>query len=96
MAKGSMRDKMPGVASLIDDLRAAFGAESIDRVLAAGMRGEPVFSATENGHTVGTAVEVGTRVLNDESGRPCVVTPDGKWELFVADKGRRDKLKRTK
>ncbi|MEO7579928.1 MAG: hypothetical protein ABIT83_20150 [Massilia sp.] len=56
MAKGSMREQMPGVAVWIDGMREAFGAASIDGAIRRGMRGEPgAFYATENGLTVGTA-----------------------------------------
>jgi hypothetical protein len=56
---GSMREAMPTVAAWIDELRAEFGAEGIDAQIRAGMRGEPVFWASEAGHTVGTPVTKG-------------------------------------
>lgn len=74
MAKGGMRDKMPVTAAWIDKLRATFGAESIDGQIRAGMRGEPVFFAQENGHMVGTPSPRRTRVQWDSrTGRPYVV-----------------------
>jgi hypothetical protein len=54
MAKGSMRERMPETAKLIDSLRKAFGEACIDQVIKAGVSGEPVFYASENGHQVGT------------------------------------------
>lgn len=73
MAKGSMRDQMPVVTAWIDSLREAFGAEHIDSVIKAGMRGAPVFFASENGHTVGTPAPPRWRVLKDEQGNRTVV-----------------------
>lgn len=60
MAKGSMREQMPVVTAFIDQLREAFGREYIDDIIRAGMRGKPVFHATENGHEVGTPVYQGS------------------------------------
>ncbi len=73
MAKGSMREQMPVVTAWIDQMRAAFGAQHIDGVIKAGMRGEPVFFASENGHTVGTPAPPGWRVLKDARGNRTVV-----------------------
>lgn len=70
MARGSMREQMPTVAAWIDQMRAAFGKEHIDRQIQAGMKGQPVFYASENGHTVGTKPKRGWRVLKDEKGNP--------------------------
>lgn len=49
-----MREQMPVVCALIDDMRKVFGKDNIDAVMRDGMRGKPVFYATENGHAVGT------------------------------------------
>ncbi len=57
MSKPSMREQMPQCAAFIDSLRDAFGKEHIDGQIRAGMRGEPVFFASENGHTIGTKPE---------------------------------------
>jgi len=47
---------MPVVAAFVDDLRQVFGAETINRSIAAGVRGQRgKFWASEGG------VEVGTR-----------------------------------
>ncbi len=83
MAKGSMREQMPFVAAWIDGLREAFGTESIDRQIRAGMRGSPVFYASENGHTVGTKGKRGWRVLKDERGNPVAVDGDGERWRYV-------------
>lgn len=57
---GSMRRNMPKVAEFVDDLRAHFGREEIDRAIARGLR-EPGwtahFWASENGHEIGTKGE---------------------------------------
>jgi hypothetical protein len=54
--KKTMREAMPVVAAFVDDLRQVFGAETINRSIAAGVRGQPgKFWASEGG------VEVGTR-----------------------------------
>lgn len=55
MGKGGMREQMPQTARFIDGLREAFGADQVDPSIRAGMRGEPRFYATENGHELGCA-----------------------------------------
>ncbi len=50
----SLREQMPQVAALMDRLRATFGVANINAVIRAGIKGEPVFYASENGHTIGT------------------------------------------
>lgn len=69
MAKGSMREQMPVVTAFIDQLREVFGREYIDDIIRAGMRGKPVFHATENGHEVGTPVYRGAPL--DMTPEPC-------------------------
>jgi hypothetical protein len=81
MSKGSMREQMPTVASWIDGMREAFGKEHIDRQIRAGMNGQPVFYASENGHEVGTKPKPGWRVLKDEKGNSTVVL-DGKGNRY--------------
>lgn len=61
MSKGSLREQMPTVTGFIDALREAFGKDMIDRQIRLGMKGEPAFWATENGHEIGTRVDLGTR-----------------------------------
>ncbi len=90
MTKGRLREEMPGVAALIDDLRSAFGTAYIDKIIARGMRGEPVFSASENGRTVGTPVQAGVKVVRDEFGKHCIVVQaDGTRTKHAADGARR-------
>lgn len=48
---------MPESAAWIDELRHAFGPDEINRAIRAGMKGEPVFHAVENGHELGTPME---------------------------------------
>lgn len=91
MAKGSMREQMPVVAAWIDGMRAAFGTAHIDGILKAGMRGEPVFFASENGHTVGTPSPPGWRVLKDEQGNRTVVMDGDKRVSNQSDDGDRRK-----
>lgn len=56
MSKKSLREQMPAVTAFIDQLREVFGKEMIDGQIRKGMRGEPVFWASENGHEVGTPI----------------------------------------
>lgn len=51
---GELRQAMPTVASWIDELRAAFGADMIDAAIRAGIAGQRTFYASENGVEVGT------------------------------------------
>jgi hypothetical protein len=90
MAKGRLRDQMPGAAALIDDLRKAFGEKYIDDLIQAGRAGKPVFSISENGITVGTPVEAGVKVVRNEAGRHCVVVQaDGSRKEHNIDAARR-------
>jgi hypothetical protein len=90
MAKGSMRDQMPVVTAWIDGMRATFGAEHIDGIIRAGMKGQPVFFASENGHTVGTPARPGWRVLKDEQGgRTVVMNGNQRVDSIQADDGDR-------
>lgn len=89
MAKGSMRDQMPVVTAWIDGMRAAFGKEHIDGIIKAGMRGAPVFYASENGHTVGTPAPPGWRVLKDASGAAVVMDGDKRVDQQADDGDRR-------
>ena len=49
-----LRQAMPTVAGWIDDLRAAFGADTINAAIRAGLDGQPTFYARENGAEIGT------------------------------------------
>jgi hypothetical protein len=44
---------MPTVAAWIDQLRDAFGSDTIHEAIRAGQAGEPSFYARENGHELG-------------------------------------------
>lgn len=59
MAEKPLRQAMPTVAAWIDELRAAFGAESINPAIRNGMAGGTQFFAQENGHTLGRDVRPG-------------------------------------
>jgi len=48
-----LRDTMPITAAWIDDLREAFGKESIHEPIRAGLAGRPCFHAVENGNEIG-------------------------------------------
>jgi hypothetical protein len=94
MARGGMRGQMPTVAAWIDDLRQAFGKDYIDSIIKAGVNGEPVFSATENGHSVGTPVRTGARVIRDERGNPyLLIDRQGRRHTYVADAVRQPRQK---
>lgn len=56
MSKKPLREEMPMTAWFVDFAREVFGAESVDPQIKAGMRGEPVFHAVENGREIGTPV----------------------------------------
>ena len=57
MSQPSMREQMPWVAGLIDELRASFGKEDIDNIIRRGLRAdcsqERRFYASESGHVLG-------------------------------------------
>ena len=72
MKKQDLRGEMPGTAAWIDEFRAVFGKEYIDDIIRRGMHGEPVFSATENGHTIGTPVPQGVAISTDAKGNRTV------------------------
>lgn len=55
----SLRSEMPQVSAWIDDLRSAFGAEVIEAQIRRGLKGEPVFFASENGIERGTRLPTG-------------------------------------
>ena len=47
--QGSMRELMPQTAAWIDELREAFGRETIDQIVRAGMQGKGGFWVEETG-----------------------------------------------
>lgn len=57
----NLRAEMPTVAAFIDQMRDAFGADFINETIRAGMQGQPVFHASENGHSVGTPLPYDAR-----------------------------------
>ncbi len=63
MSKGSLREEMPTVTTIIDGFREVFGKVYIDNIIRAGMRGQPVFYASENGHTIGTPLPPAAQVI---------------------------------
>lgn len=52
-ASKPLRQAMPETAALIDALRDAFGAETINDAIRNGMQGSTDFYASENGHQIG-------------------------------------------
>jgi len=68
-SKPSLRTEMPGVTAFIDSLREAFGKESIDGQIRKGMKGEPTFWASENGHEIGTRVYRDPQQKGEHDGR---------------------------
>ncbi len=50
----NLREAMPVTTGFIDAMRAAFGADCINSSIKAGMNGQPMFYASENGIEVGT------------------------------------------
>lgn len=86
MSKGRLREEMPEIAAWVDDLRQAFGEEYINKIIAAGMKGEPVFSVSKNGRTIGTPVLIGDKVIRDENGNPYIlVQADGTRKRYDPD-----------
>lgn len=65
-----LRGMMPEITAWIDDLRSAFGPETIEAAIKAGIAGEPVFFAVENG------IEVGTRSPSNENAWSCTSLTD--------------------
>lgn len=53
-----LRVEMPVVAAWVDEFREAFGGDMVNQQIRRGMKGEQTFYATENGHVVGTAMDV--------------------------------------
>lgn len=69
---GSLRTQMPETAAFIDAMRDAFGADEINAAIRAGLDGQPLFWAKENGHEVGTpmALSLERSVRADERATP--------------------------
>lgn len=64
MAEKPLRLAMPTVAAWIDDLRAAFGAESINAAIRNGANGGTHFHARENGHEIGVEPDPAVRIVS--------------------------------
>lgn len=78
--KLDLREAMPVTAALVAEFRAVFGGDNINDVIRRGMAGEPVFWATENGHTVGTPPAPGVRIgFNAAGNRYFLDGPPPDW-----------------
>lgn len=64
MSKKPLREAMPTVAAWIDELREAFGADSINAAIRNGMAGGDHFYASENGHSIGCEAILGGHVVS--------------------------------
>jgi hypothetical protein len=52
--RGRLAEAMPAISAWVSELRNAFGDDLMDDLIVRGRRGEPVFYASENGHSFGT------------------------------------------
>lgn len=66
-----MRTAMPTIAAFIDDMRAAFGDDSINPAIKAGMDGQQTFWARENGQEVGTRTKESSKQRQRASCATC-------------------------
>lgn len=83
-----IREKMPWVASILEDLGNHFGAEAIEDMVNRGFAGEPTFYAVENGVRVGTRNTVHTSVIEwDEFG--IARSRDADWLVEAREFARR-------
>lgn len=64
MSKKPLREAMPTVAAWIDDLREAFGADTINAAIRNGINGGTHFHASENGHEIGCEAMPGRHVVS--------------------------------
>jgi len=64
MSKKPLREAMPTVAAWIDELREAFGADSINAAIRNGLAGGDHFHASENGHEIGCEAMPGRHVVS--------------------------------
>lgn len=70
MEKKELREKMPMIAALIDDLRGAFGAALVHGAIREGIAGNLTFYASENGHEIGSRETSAKRMVGfDRLGR---------------------------
>ena len=64
MSKKPLREAMPTVAAWIDELREAFGADTINAAIRNGLAGGDHFHASENGHEIGCEAAPGSHVVS--------------------------------
>lgn len=64
MGKKPLRQTMPTVAAWVDELREAFGADSINAAIRNGVAGGAAFYATEGGQTIGCEALPGRHVVS--------------------------------
>lgn len=51
---GQLRQTMPTITAWLDDMRQAFGEETINAAIRGGLSGRPTFFAEEGGVQIGT------------------------------------------
>jgi hypothetical protein len=66
MRRSRLAESMPDIAAWVSDLRKAFGDAQMDDVIVRGRQGEPVFYASENGHSVGTRLPIASNAWSGE------------------------------
>ncbi|MCP3653339.1 MAG: hypothetical protein GY734_08310 [Herbaspirillum sp.] len=88
----NLRQEMPMVASMIDDLRREHGLLPVDRQIRRSLRGEAVFYAQENGSHIGTPQKRGTvEIYWDERGisqEREIVLPPVYIEIVIESSGK--------
>ena len=80
-----LRQAMPETAAFIDALREAFGADTINDAIRAGMQGGSDFHAIENGHEIGSPMKPMSRPAEARACRNC--THRSHWPLLGTDPG---------
>ena len=88
----NLRQEMPRIAAMIDDLRRELGLLPVDRQIRRALRGEAVFYARENGREIGTPLRRGSvEIYWDERGisqeRP-IVLPDIYIEIIIESRSK--------
>lgn len=88
----NLRQEMPMVASMIDDLRREHGLLPVDRQIRRSLRGEAVFYAQENGSHIGTPQKRGAvEIYWDERGisqEREIVLPPVYIEIVIESSGK--------
>lgn len=64
--RGRLAESMPVISAWVADMRKAFGDAQMDDVIVRGRQGEPVFFASENGHSFGTKIPSASNAWNGE------------------------------